>query len=177
MSDSSQRPLAPRLSGLFAALFIIAGAVLLWLESRYTVTLYGGSYEPLTMETFYLGPSPYQIVGEILLALGFAALCMTLGFLLGRKITQSAQRRMIFIVSLILGALLILGGIGLVLWQAYQVQTFGWFAYAPLSESTFVPQTPLSMVETLGKLCMGLGLGVLGLGIGLRSRFGAPALS
>ncbi|WP_313813412.1 hypothetical protein [Glutamicibacter sp.] len=168
MSDSAQRPLALRLAGLFSALFIIAGAILLWIDSKTEFIFYSGSYEPLENETFYLGPSTMQIVGEVLLGLGFAALCMSLGLILGKKIQQVTQARAIFITGLVLGVLFLVGGIALTVWDLTQERTFGWFAYAPLTKASITPYPPTTFALIAGKMLTGLGLGALGFSTGLK---------
>ncbi|MGO2809723.1 MAG: hypothetical protein ACTIAQ_13545, partial [Glutamicibacter arilaitensis] len=57
---------------------------------------------------------------------------------------------------LIAGLLLATGGIAALVWDYNQVRTFGWFAYAPLSEAEFAPA---SMASVMGKL--GLVAGTL----------------
>ena len=48
-------------------------------------------------------------------------------------------RRVLLIVPFLVGAALLAGGIALWL---HTTLSFGWFAYAPLSDATFVPAVP-----------------------------------
>lgn len=48
-------------------------------------------------------------------------------------------RRVLFVVPVLLGAALLVAGI--VLWLRTSIG-FGWFAYAPLTDQTFVPAMP-----------------------------------
>ncbi|GAA1411657.1 hypothetical protein AUR04nite_01360 [Glutamicibacter uratoxydans] len=168
MSDLPQRPLAPRLAGLFSALFIVAGAVLLWIDSMNEFVISTGSSELLEQDTFYFGPSATQMVGEVLLALGIAALCARLGLILGRRIRQMAQGQLVFIGSLAFSILLLAAGVGLAVWDSTQVHTFGWIGDAPAPP-------PATFALIAGKLLIGAGLGALGFSGGLKWELKARA--
>ncbi|WP_225228495.1 MULTISPECIES: hypothetical protein [Oerskovia] len=63
------------------------------------------------------------------------------------------------VLGLVVGVLLV--GVGA--WLAsrpYWWTSFGWFAYAPLADTTFVPPRPWA--QTLGMVALGVGLLVLG---------------
>ena len=60
------------------------------------------------------------------------------------------------LIGLVGGVLLV--GVGA--WFASRPTTYGWFAYAPLSDTTFTPPSP--WVHTLGLVAVGAGLTVLG---------------
>ncbi|MBE7701573.1 hypothetical protein H9623_14875 [Oerskovia sp. Sa1BUA8] len=75
------------------------------------------------------------------------------------------------LVGLVAGVLLVgVGG-----WFASRPTTFGWFAYAPLADATYVPPRPAS--HSLGLAAVGAGLLVLGFvaGWGLARRRGGQA--
>jgi heme/copper-type cytochrome/quinol oxidase subunit 1 len=60
------------------------------------------------------------------------------------------------LIGLVAGVLLV--GVGA--WFASRPTTVGWFAYAPLSDTTFTPPRPWA--HTLGLAAVGAGLLVLG---------------
>ncbi len=173
MPESSARVRSAKIPGWIGTLSILAGSVLLWRDSQAEYLLYSGSSEPQSVDTFSIGPSMLQVSGELLLAFGFGALCLSLGLILGRRMLKSRKHLLTTRIIWLTGLLVLAGGTGLLIWDALQVRSFGWFAYAPLSNSTFSPAPWVTWTQILGKLLSALGLGAFGLGIGLHA--GAPA--
>lgn len=173
MPESSARVRSAKIPGWIGALSILAGSVLLWRDSQAEYLFYSGSYEPLSADAFSIGPSPLQVSGELLLAFGFGALCLSLGLILGRRMHKSRKHVLTTRIIWLTGLLVLAAGTGLLIWDALQVQTFGWFAYAPLSNSAISPAPWVTGTQILGKLLSALGLGAIGLGVGLPA--GAPA--
>ncbi|WP_403020554.1 hypothetical protein [Salinibacterium sp. GXW1014] len=71
--------------------------------------------------------------------------------------------------TFLLGLLTIITGAAIGL--AQQPASFGWFAYAPVNGSVFVPMMPSTLP---GLILVGTGLLVTGVGIGGMLRRGAP---
>ena len=135
---------------LGAAVFIIVGVVVLWWDSQQEVVFYSGSYVPLVEDSvIYCGPGPTEVLGWVLALLGVGAL----GVASGLSLRQLTRFKAWFLIA---GLLLAAGGIAALVWDYNQVRTFGWFAYAPLSEAEFAPA---SMASVMGKL--GLVAGTL----------------
>jgi hypothetical protein len=135
---------------LGAAVFIIVGIVVLWWDSQQEVVFYSGSYVPLVEDSeIYFGPGPTEVLGWVLALLGVGAL----GVASGLSLRQLTRFKAWFLIA---GLLLAAGGIAALVWDYNQVRTFGWFAYAPLSEAEFAPA---SMASVMGKL--GLVAGTL----------------
>lgn len=114
------------------------------------VVFYSGSYVPLVEDSeIYFGPGPTEVLGWVLALLGVGAL----GVASGLSLRQLTRFKAWFLIA---GLLLAAGGIAALVWDYNQVRTFGWFAYAPLSEAEFAPA---SMASVMGKL--GLVAGTL----------------
>ncbi|WP_417363859.1 hypothetical protein [Glutamicibacter arilaitensis] len=129
---------------LGAAIFIIVGIAVLWWEGQQGVILYSGSYVPLVEDSeIYFGPGPTEILGWVLALLGVGAL----GVASGLSLRQLARFKAWFLIA---GLLLAAGGIAALVWDYNQVRTFGWFAYAPLSEAEFAPASIASVMGKLG---------------------------
>ncbi|MFJ2620139.1 hypothetical protein [Glutamicibacter sp. NPDC087344] len=167
MSDFSTRGRWAKIAGWIGALFILSGSVLLWRDSQAEFEFYSGSYEPLTTDTFSIGPSLMQVAGELLLAFGFGTLCLSVGLILGRRLPKSRKHTLITRIIWLIGMLLLAAGTGLLIWDALQVKSFGWFAYAPLTDTTFSPDPWVTGTQIFGKALSAVGLGTFGLGIGL----------
>lgn len=169
MPESSARVRSAKIPGWIGTLSILAGSVLLWRDSQAEYLLYSGGTEPQPVDTFSIGPSMLQVSGELLLALGFGALCLSLGLILARRMLKSRKHTLTTRIIWLAGLLVLAGGTGLLIWDALQVKSFGWFAYAPLDNSTFSPAPWVTGTQILGKLLSALGLGAIGLGFGLHA--------
>ncbi len=149
MPSDKSRKSTPALF-LGAAVFILVGIAVLWWDHQQEEVFYAGSYVPLVEDSeIYFGPGPTEIFGWVLALLGVGAL----GVAGGSSLRQLARFKVWFLIA---GLLLAAGGIGALVWDYNQVRTFGWFAYAPLSETEFAP---VSAAHVIGKL--GLVAGTL----------------
>ncbi|MEH0110410.1 hypothetical protein V6N00_11920 [Tersicoccus sp. MR15.9] len=140
--------------------------------AEYTVadepgTFYTGSYEPSTEGDIWLLPDPGVITGLILAAAGVAVLVFALAWWAGarrrdRAIRDGGSGRRRFGVVPAVMTVLGLGSVvaGLITTATTPPVTFGWFAYAPLSNTMMVP-TPVQPTMVVGSLLVLLGVLVL----------------
>jgi len=141
---SDKRRMSAAVLFLGAAVFILIGIAVLWWDSQQEKVFYSGSYVPLVEDTeIYFGPGPAEILGWVLALLGVGAFGVTGGL----SFRQLARFKTWFLIT---GLLLLAGGIGALVWDYNQVRTFGWFAYAPLSETEFAPANAAQVMGKLG---------------------------
>jgi heme/copper-type cytochrome/quinol oxidase subunit 1 len=75
---------------------------------------------------------------------------------------MSRRERALVVGAVVIGAVLVAVGV----WQSLTWDfSFGWFAYAPLSDTTFTPTIPNYW---LPPALIGLGTLLVGLGVGFR---------
>lgn len=74
------------------------------------------------------------------------------------------------LISWVAAVALTVGGIVTLLAAMQQQTRFGWFAYAPLSDSTYAPDpsTTFTTLDVLGLVLLGLGLLAVGFLSGMR---------
>ncbi|MBF0671620.1 MAG: hypothetical protein IR160_03440 [Salinibacterium sp.] len=99
--------------------------------------------------------------GIVLAAVGAVAVLVVAYLLFRRRHSQW---------TFLLGLLTVVTGAAIGLTQQAPA-SFGWFAYAPISESVFMPMMPSSLP---GLILVGTGLLITGVGIGGMLRRGAP---
>ncbi|TLK56547.1 MULTISPECIES: hypothetical protein [Glutamicibacter] len=73
-------------------------------------------------------------------------------------------------ILMLSGVLCLIAGLVMKWWDARQLREFGWFAYAPLSETTYFPGPTPMAVAAMVLLFAGVATFFLGLGIRLGRR-------
>lgn len=135
---------------------------------------YIGSYEPwMEGELLWLAPDPGVIAGMVLAVVGVAVLVFTLGWWLAARRSnrtaasaRSASGRrwcgrsidVVPAIMAVLGLALIVGGVVVV--ASTPPVSFGWFAYAPESDTVLLP-TPVPPSLLIGQLLVALGTAFL----------------
>ncbi|GGC93334.1 hypothetical protein GCM10011512_20460 [Tersicoccus solisilvae] len=132
--------------------------------AEYTVSdepavLYSGSYESLQPGDWVPGSGPADLVGPLLILAGAVVLVFTVGWALAQHAVAAKARP---VRELLAGAgiavVLVVAGFAVGLMAAPQ-RSFGWFAYAPLSDEYFAPAVPdASVLFSLALVTAGLGV-------------------
>ncbi|WP_143588444.1 hypothetical protein [Tersicoccus sp. Bi-70] len=121
--------------------------------------LYSGSSEPLQPGDWLPGSGPADLVGPLLVVVGAVVLVFTFGWTLAQHAVAARARPVReLLAGAGIGFVLVVAGLAVGLLAAPQ-RTFGWFAYAPLSNEYFAPAVPEAPVLfSLALVTAGLGV-------------------
>ncbi|MDR4532695.1 hypothetical protein [Glutamicibacter sp. PS] len=169
---SPRRRLAGWLTGGLGALATLAGIAIVWWFHTRTHVMYTGIYEPMLTEDspeLFLMTPPGQLGGELLFVLGVIVLGVGLGILAATRRRGMASGGQKLPRALFWGGLfLTLVASGVLLWDALQVRSFGWFGYAPIDVGLVEGDPFSSGTKLIGLLLLAVGLGAVGFALAFR---------